>query len=82
MALTLETILEDLHAVEGELRELEKKYKVRSDIFYELYRSGNIEHRNEFIRWVALIEAKQRREKEYEEIAHENPDQLTVALSK
>jgi hypothetical protein len=82
MTLTLEAIIEDLHAIEGELRELEKKYQVRSETFYELYTSGHIEHRKEFIRWVALVEARHLREKQYEDIALKNPNQLAVVLSK
>lgn len=81
MTLTIEDIMEDLHAIEGELHQLEKKYKVRSETFYELYRSGKIEHTKEFIRWVALVEAKRTREKQYEDIASQNPDQLMVTLS-
>jgi len=81
MALTLEDIMEDLHAIEGELRELEKKYKVRSETFYELYKNGKIEHTNEFIRWVALIEAKDARERQYQDIASENPDELMLVFS-
>jgi len=81
MALTLEDILEDLHAIEGELRELEKSYKVRSETFYELYKNGKIGHTNEFIRWVALIEAKQVRERQYQEMTSENPDELMVVFS-
>lgn len=81
MTLTIVDIMEDLHAIESELRELEKKYKVRSETFYELYTNGKIEHTREFIRWVALIEAKRTREKQYEDIASKHPDQLMVTLS-
>lgn len=81
MTLTIEEIMEDLHAIEGELRQLEKKYKVRSETFYELYTSGKIEHTKEFIRWIALVEAKRMREKQYEDIASKHRDQLMVTLS-
>jgi len=81
MALTLGDVMEDLHAIEGELRELEKKYKVRSETSCDLYGSGKIEHTNQFIRWVALIEAKQMREKQYEDLASKNSDELIVVLS-
>lgn len=81
MALTLEDVMEDLHAIEGELRELEKKYKVRSETFYELYQNGKIEHTNEFIRWLALIEARQMRERQYQDIASQNSDELMVVFS-
>lgn len=60
--MTLDGIIEDLHAIEPQLLQFEKKYKLLSTYFYKLYQAGKLECEEEFQEWAALYEAKQHRE--------------------
>jgi hypothetical protein len=40
MKMTLDDILQDIYALEGEMRAYERKYNVLSDTFYESYTNG------------------------------------------
>jgi uncharacterized HAD superfamily protein len=60
--LTLDGIIEDLQAIEPQLLQFEKKYKLLSPYFYTFYQAGKLECEEEFQEWAALYEAKQHRE--------------------
>lgn len=60
--MTLDGIIEDLQAIEPQLLQFEKKYKLLSSYFYRLYETGKLECEEEFQEWAALFEAKQHRE--------------------
>ena len=64
--LTLEEIIEDLHAIEERLQLFEKKYRCLSDSFYKFYLAGKVEDSLELIEWIGLIKMKMEREAEYE----------------
>jgi len=60
--LTLDGIIEDLQAIEPQLLQFEKKYKLLNTYFYKLYQSGKLECEEDFQEWAALYEIKLRRE--------------------
>lgn len=60
--MTLDGIIDDLHAIEPLLLQFEKKYKLLSTYFYKLYQTGKLECEEDFQEWAALCEAKQHRE--------------------
>lgn len=60
--MTLDGIIDDLHAIEPLLLQFEKKYKLLSTYFYKLYQAGKLECDEDFQEWAALYEAKQNRE--------------------
>ncbi|MCI0699055.1 hypothetical protein L0337_44510 [candidate division KSB1 bacterium] len=76
--ITLDDIIEDLTAVEPLLLNYEKKYKVRTPHFYELYKQGKLEERWDFIDWAGLYEIKRDREEAYEKLAIEALRQLPL----
>ncbi len=61
--MTLDGIIDDLHAIEPLLLQFEKKYKLLSTYFYKLYQTGKLECEDDFQEWAALYEAKQHRER-------------------
>ncbi len=76
--ITLDDIIEDLIAVEPLLLNYEKKYKVRTQHFYKLYKEGKLEERWDFIDWAGLYEIKLDREETYEQLANEAVQQLPL----
>jgi len=56
--MTLDGIIDDLHAIEPLLLQFEKKYKLLSTYFYKLYQTGKLECEEGFQEWAALCEAK------------------------
>ncbi|MEK7726816.1 MAG: hypothetical protein AAB354_00315 [candidate division KSB1 bacterium] len=60
--MTLDGIIEDLQAIEPQLLQFEKRYKLLSAFFYKLYEAGKLDCEEEFQEWAALYEAKQHRE--------------------
>jgi hypothetical protein len=69
--MTLDEVIQDLHALEARIRAYERKYGVTSKDFYELYRQGlldddGFEQAKEFTRWASAYEIKQEREAEFE----------------
>jgi uncharacterized HAD superfamily protein len=60
--LTIDGIIEDLQAIEPQLLQFEKKYKLLSAYFYKLSQTGKLECEEDFQEWAALYEAKQYRE--------------------
>ena len=67
--MTLEALLADIHALEEELLAFERKYGVRSDIFYAAYVSGE-EPEDEawvldFSEWASVYKTWLARQAEY-----------------
>ncbi|MBC8180925.1 hypothetical protein H8E88_07360 [candidate division KSB1 bacterium] len=76
MRLSVEDILEDLHAAEREIQPYEKKYHMRSEYFYELYKEGLIEDKTnfDFQAWAGIYEIKLDRERLYKNcVITQNP---------
>ncbi len=67
--MTLDDILQDIHALEDELRVYERKYNVLSEIFYEAYTDGEEPPDDTWVRdWTAWASAYQlwlRRREQY-----------------
>jgi len=49
--MTLEEILQDIHGLDAQLRELEQQYELLSEDMYTLYRLGELEQSRDLIRW-------------------------------
>jgi hypothetical protein len=66
---TLQEILTDIHALEEELLELERKYGLRSETFYAAYTSGeepeNEEWVLDFSEWASVYRTWLTRQSEY-----------------
>lgn len=59
--ITLESLLEDLHGVEQEIQEYEKKYKLLSSYFLPLYDAGVLDENHDFGDWAALLGMRAKR---------------------
>lgn len=68
--MTLSEIIQDIHGLEGELVQLEKRYGLLSADFYHLYKVGELEQTRDFIQWVGYYEAKLGREAHYRELMY------------
>ena len=56
--MTLDDILQDIYALEDELRSYERKYNVLSETFYAAYTSGEEPHDDAWVRdWTAWASA-------------------------
>jgi len=68
--LTLDDILQDIYALENEMRAYERKYGVLSETFYESYRTGEEPPETAWVRdWTAWASAYQlwlRRREQYQ----------------
>ena len=65
--MTLEDIIQDLHALETRIRAYERKYGVTSQDFFSLYQQGilddeGFEQTTEFTRWASAYTMKLERE--------------------
>lgn len=65
MTMSLEEILQDIHALDVRLRELEERYGLLSEDLYTLYRLGELEQSQDLIRWVSYYELRQERQRAY-----------------
>ncbi len=67
MELTIQDILEDLHAAETRCQEFEKKYAVRSEFFFDAYTNGWLDDDGnpDFAEWSGFYKSKLDREKRY-----------------
>ena len=68
--MTLNEILQHLHALETRLRQYEAQYGVASDDFYDLYKQGaldddGLESSLNFTRWASAYEMKLEREQAF-----------------
>jgi hypothetical protein len=52
--MTVEQLIEDLHALENELQKFEKKYNLLSPFFYKLYQTGKLEGEIHFLSDIKL----------------------------
>jgi hypothetical protein len=69
MIVTLDQILADIHALEEELLDLERKYGLRSEIFYAAYMSGEEPENDawilDFSEWASIYKTWLARQAEY-----------------
>jgi hypothetical protein len=63
--MTLEELLQDIHALSSKLLELEQQYGLLSEDMYALYRLGELEQSRDLIRWVGYYELRQERQRAY-----------------
>ena len=73
--MTLEEIIQDLHALDARLRAYERKYGITSADFYELYGQGllddeGFEQSTEYVRWASAYTLKLKREAAFEIASH------------
>ncbi len=66
--MTLEEVIQSIHALETRLQVFEEKYKMRSEDFYKLAQDGKLEQSAEFIEWLGLYEINLRRERKYHQM--------------
>ena len=69
--MTLTEVIDDIHGLDKELAELERRYGLLSADFYHLYRAGELEQSHDFIQWLGYYEAKVQREARYREMMYE-----------
>lgn len=65
--MSVEEIIQDLHALNARLRVYERKYGITSADFYELYRQGllddeDFDQSTEYVRWASAYTLKLKRE--------------------
>ena len=70
--MTLNEIIQDIHGLDAELVQLEKRYGLLSADFYHLYKAGELEQSHDFIQWVGYYEAKLECAARYREIRTDN----------
>jgi hypothetical protein len=58
MDLSVEDILDDLHALDGELAAFESRYQMLSEDFFALYHQGRVEDSLDIHEWAGLYKAK------------------------
>lgn len=68
--MTVEEILDDIHAADEQLREFERKYGLKTEVFYELFCQGKLddgefEQTRDFCMWAGFYEIKQEREERF-----------------
>lgn len=79
--LELQSIIQDLHALEERIRAYEHKYGITSRDFYEWYQAGllddeGFEKTQEFTRWASAYEMKLEREAAFERLSCERVSRL------
>lgn len=68
--MTLHEIIQDIHGLDAELSQLEKRYGLLSADFYHLYKGGELEQTRDFIQWVGYYEAILERQARYRELLY------------
>lgn len=68
----LSQLIQDIHSLDAELAQLEKRYGLLSADFYHLYKAGEIEQNRDFIQWVGYYEAKLDRVARYREMMYDH----------
>jgi len=71
----------DMQGIEDRLREFERKYRLRSSMFYRLVKEGKIEQRLELLEWLGLYEILQAREAEYRQLLEQQVEPVLAALN-
>lgn len=74
--ISLNDIFRDLQSIEPIILQYEQKYQLLSPYFYQLYQTGKLEERWDFIDWAALYEIKLRRLQQYKNKISEVLDKL------
>ncbi len=73
--MTMYELLVDIHALNEQLAQYEKKYGLLSEVFYEWYIQGHEPEDDawvlDFSMWAGLYEIRQKREKRYDELLQE-----------
>ena len=69
--MTLIEIIQDIHGLDSQLTQLERRYGLLSADFYHLYKAGELEQNRDFIQWVGYYEAKLEREASYREMMYD-----------
>ena len=68
--MTLEDILQDIYALENEMRAYERKYGVLSETFFESYRTGEeppeVAWLRDWTAWASAYQLWQRRREQYQ----------------
>jgi hypothetical protein len=78
---TLESLIEDLHGIDLEIQEYEKKYKMLSSYFSPLDEAGNLEELHDFGDWAALLKMRAKRIKLFKQFlpqASSHPRSRTI----
>jgi len=80
-ALRLTEIIQDIHAMDEELWHYEKRYALRSEYFYELYKAGQLcdedpVETRDYLDWAACYEIKRHREELYDTMTREELQKL------
>jgi hypothetical protein len=68
--ITILEILEDIHAADEILQKFERKYRIHSEVFYNLYSQGLLddgEHLEDFAEWSGFYRLRLRREAMFRE---------------
>ena len=76
--MTIEQLIQDLHALEIELQKFEKKYNLLSPFFYQLYKAGKLECDRDYLKWAGLYQIKLRRYRKYKDMLPEALDLLEL----
>ena len=84
--MTLDDVIQDMYALEGELRSFERKYGVLSVTFYEAYQQGEEPPHEDWVRdwaaWASAYDLWQKRRATYEQALCQMKDrgETTVAV--
>jgi len=70
--MTLKELIDDIHSLNRELEEYERKYGIASEDFYKLYQQGTLdegdfEEIQEFCEWAGVYQVKVKQEQKNEE---------------
>ena len=83
----LRELVNDIGAIEKQLRQFERKYGVLSDEFYQAFISGGLsefdaydEYRMEFLEWAALCQTRQKLEEKYQQLSAGQPAAVRIRL--
>ena len=70
--MTIDEVVRDIHALEADLENYERKYGILSETFYEAYRSGEEPADDawtlDWSDWAGAYEISQRRRQEYQDL--------------
>jgi hypothetical protein len=66
--MTLHEIIQEIHGLDAELTQLEKRYALLSADVYHLYKAGELAQSRDVLQWVGYYEAALAREARYREV--------------
>ena len=74
--MTLDEIIQDIHAMDEELWHYEARYGLRTQYFYALYKAGKLRDQDpvetrDYTDWVACYEVKRQREELYDNLVRD-----------